>query len=97
MRLVSWTWFLYVMVGFIMGGGVSLIIYMLKQKALKLKWYECAGITFNFILFMFMMQTFIASFAEFAPRAAWLSLIFMGLPIIIISVVVYRSISKRLA
>ena len=95
MRLVSWLWFLYVLVGFLMGGGAVLIWHILKSKALKLVWYEWILLIMCFVTFMFMSQTFIASFQEFNPRAAWLSLVFMGLPILIMAVPLFRSINSR--
>jgi hypothetical protein len=44
---------------------------------------------------MFMVQTFIASFKEFNPRAAWLTLVFMGVPIIVIGAVLTQSVLSR--
>lgn len=95
MRLVSWNWFLYVLVGFIMGGGAVLIWQTLKKVSLKLVWYEWILMILSFITFMLMSQTFIASFAEYKPRAAWFTIIFMGLPIIVMAVVLFRSLKKR--
>ncbi len=97
MRLVSWNWFLYVLIGFLMGGGAVYLWYVLKEKAIKLVWYELVLTVLAFITFLFMGQTFIASFAEGEPRAAWMTVVFMGLPIIIMTVVAVRSIQARLA
>lgn len=97
MGLVSWSWFWYVLVGFIMGGGAVMIWNTLKNASLKLVWYEWILMILSFITFMIMSQTFIASFAEYEPRAAWLSLIFMGLPILLMAVVLFRSLNKRYA
>lgn len=97
MRLVSWNWFWYVLVGFIMGGGAVMIWNTLKNASLKLVWYEWILMILCFIIFMFMSQTFIASFEEYEPRAAWLTLIFMGIPIIVMAVALFRSLKKRYA
>lgn len=95
MKLASWTWFWYVLVGFIMGGGAVLIWNTLKNVSLKLVWYEWILLVIIFITFMFMSQTFIASFIEYEPRAAWLTLVFMGIPILIMTVALFRSLNKR--
>ncbi|SDW84802.1 hypothetical protein SAMN05444411_102302 [Lutibacter oricola] len=95
MRLVSWIWFWYVLVGFIMGGGAVIIYNILKNVKLKLVWYEWILMIISYALFLFMCQTFIASFQEFEPKAAWFSLIFIGIPILLMSVVLFRSIKKR--
>lgn len=96
MRIVSWTWFYYVLVGFIMAGGLSFVLYWAKEKGIKIKNLEWAGIIAAELTFMFMMQTFIASFEEYAVRAAWLTIVFMGIPLMMICVATLRSIQKRL-
>lgn len=96
MRLVSWVWFYYVVLGFLMAGGLSLVLYLVKKYTLKLKWFEWASVVVNLLIFMFMGQTFIASFQEYEPRAAWLTLVFMGLPMAILIAVTVRSIRSRL-
>ncbi|MGQ1908965.1 hypothetical protein ACT3CE_04190 [Marinifilum sp. RC60d5] len=96
MRLITWIWFWYILVGFLMGGGAVLIWHYLKKISLKLKWFEWILLILSFVTFMFLGQTFIASFQEHEPRAAWLTLVFMGIPILIMVVLLYRSLSKRI-
>lgn len=95
MRLISWIWFWYVLVGFLMGGGAVLLWQTLKSVSLKMNWYEWILIILSYVIFMFMAQTFIASYQEFQPKAAWFSVIFMGIPILLMGVVFYRSLNKR--
>lgn len=95
MRLIAWDWFLYVILGFILGGGAAYTHAYLKVKTAKFKWYELLLTVLIFITFLFMGQTFIASFYEGETRAAWLTLVFMGLPIIIMAVGVVRSFNSR--
>ena len=38
MRLASWTWFWYVLIGFLMGGGAVYLWHFLKEKSNKLVW-----------------------------------------------------------
>lgn len=42
-----------------------------------------------------MGQTFVASFEEFEPRAAWMTLAFVGIPEILIGAVLVRSVLSR--
>lgn len=95
MRLVSWTWFWYVLVGFLMGGGAVMIWNTLKNASLKLVWYEWILMILCFVTFLFMSQTFIASFYEYEPQAAWFTLIFMGIPILLMAVGIFRLLKKR--
>lgn len=95
MRIVSWNWFWYVLLGFIMGGGAVYLFTLLKEKCVRLVWYEWGLTLLAFITFMLLGQTFIGSFNEGEPRAAWLSVVFMGLPIVIMAVVTLRSVRAR--
>lgn len=94
---VSWNWFWYVLVGFILGGGTVYLGFLLKEKAINLKWYEWLLVVLAFVLFLFLGQTFIASFGEGEPRAAWMSLLFLGLPIVLIAVGTLRSVQSRMS
>ena len=95
MRLASWEWFWYVVIGFLMGSGLVYFVTKLNAMDIKLLWYEwILGFLFMFI-FMFMGQTFIASFKEFQPRAAWMTLVFLGFPIILIGAVLVGSVLSR--
>ncbi len=78
-----------------MGGGAVLIWNTLKSIKLKMVWFEWILLILCYVTFMFMSQTFIASFQEFEPQAAWLTLVFMGIPILIMAVILYRSLNKR--
>ena len=95
MRLASWTWFWYVLVGFLMGGSAVYLWHILKEKNTGLVWYEWVLTVLVFLIFLFMGQTFIASFGEGEPRAAWMTLVFLGVPLVILGVVTVRSIRKR--
>ena len=97
MRLVSWTWFWYVLLGFILGGGSVYLWMTLKEKAIKMVWYEWVLSVLSIVIILFMGQTFIGSFEEGEPQAAWLSLVFMGIPIIILAVILVRSMRSRMA
>jgi hypothetical protein len=66
------------------------------EKSVKLVWYEWVLSVLSKAIFIFMGQTFIGSFEEGEPLAAWLSLIFMGIPIIIIAVILVRSVRSRM-
>jgi hypothetical protein len=93
---VSWQWFWYVLLGFILGGFTVYLWGFLKEKAIKLVWYEWVLVLLSFAVFLLLGQTFIASYGEGQPQAAWMSLVFMGVPIIIMMVGAFRSLRTRL-
>jgi len=93
---ISWHWFWYVLVGFLMGGTAVYLWHVAKENALKFKWYELILIVIAYAMFLFGAQTFIASLSEGESRAAWMTLIFFGVPMIIIGVITYRSMHSRI-
>ena len=95
MRYVSWEWFWYVVTGFIMGSTSVLMVNKLNAMDITLIWYEWILGGVSLLTFMFMVQTFIASFKEFKPRAAWMTIVFMGVPIILIGTVLAQSVLSR--
>jgi len=94
---VSWIWFWYMLVGFLLGGGAVYLGMLLKEKTIKLTWYEWILVVLGFVLFLFLGQTFVASFIEGEPRAAWMSLLFLGLPILLIAIGTFRSVKMRIS
>ena len=66
MRLASWEWFWYVVIGFLLGSGLVYFVTELNAINIKLLWYEWILCTLFIFIFIFMGQTFIASFKEFA-------------------------------
>jgi hypothetical protein len=96
MRYISWDWFLYVLVGFVLGGAVVYLWSYLKEKALKLVWYEWVLFILSGLGFIFLCQTFIGSYQEAEVRAAWMSVAFMGIPVLIMMVGALRSLTARL-
>lgn len=96
MRYISWTWFWYVVIGFLLGGGAVYLWIYLRDKAIKLVWFEWVLFILAGLIFVFLGQTFIGSLEEGEPQAAWLSVVFMGVPIIIMMVGAFRSLRTRL-
>ena len=96
MRYISWTWFWYVLIGFLLGGGAVYLWSYLKEKVVKLVWYEWVLFILAGLTFVLLGQTFIGSFQEGEPQAAFMSVVFLGLPIIIMMVVAIRSLRPRL-
>lgn len=94
---VSWIWFWYMLVGFLLGGGAVYLGMLLKEKTIKLTWYEWILVVLGFVLFLFLGQTFVASFIEGEPRAAWMTLLILGFIIVLVAVGTFRSIKTRIA
>jgi hypothetical protein len=91
-----WNWFWWFIFGTATGVGLTALWFSLKDKV-SFKWYEWLLAVLSVLLFSFMVQTFFASFAEQEPKAAWLSLVFLGVPTIVLVVITARSVQSRIA
>jgi len=96
MRTVSWMWFWHFLFGFIAGGSVVCLWGFLKKKAVRFVWYEWIMSIAAFLLLILMVQTFISSMEEGEFRAAWMSIVFLGVPMFIMAVGTFRSVHARL-
>lgn len=92
----TWNWLWWFIFGIVAGAGVTALWFSIKDKV-SVKWYEWLLAVLSTFLFGFMVQTFFASFAEQEPRAAWLSLVFLGVPTIVLIVITARSVQSRIA
>lgn len=90
-----WNWLGWFVFGIVVGGGMMALWFAMKEK-ITFKWYEYLLTALAVLILGFMMQTFWSSFQEFEAQAAWMSLLFMGLPLIIIAVITVRSVQQRL-
>lgn len=76
--------FLY---GLLVGAGAMRLLIGIKEGSVSIPWYGWGiGIT-AFLLATLTLQTFIGSFREREPRAAWLSLLFMGVPALVLTTI----------
>lgn len=68
----------------------------LKKKAVRFVWYEWIMGLAALLLLILMVQTFIASMEEGEFRAAWMGIVFLGVPMFLIAVGTFRSVRARL-
>lgn len=90
-----WNWLGWFLFGNVVGGGIMTLWFSMKDK-ITFRWYEYLLTSLAVLILGFMMQTFWSSFQEFEAQAAWMSIIFMGIPFIIIAVIIVRSVQQRL-
>ena len=83
-------WFFY---GVLVGAGAMALIIGVKGGSLFIPWYGWVIGIITFLLATLTLQTFFASFQEREPRAAWMSLFFMGVPTLILATVTAITVS----
>lgn len=81
---------LWMVIGLIAGLGITLLMQFLNKHGIKLRWYEWVLVAAGVLLILFNVDTYIYSMAELEPKAANLSLLFVGLPGLVLLVLGVR-------
>jgi hypothetical protein len=77
-------WFIW---GLIVGGGAMRLLIWDLEGHMEITWVAWLIGIVTLMLATFTIQTFVASFQEREPKAAWMSLLFMGVPTLILSAI----------
>ena len=77
-------WFFY---GLFVGAGVMRLLIWDLEGPTEITWIAWLLGILTILLATFTIQTFIASFQEREPRAAWMSLLLMGVPTLIMAAI----------
>ncbi len=78
-------WFFY---GLIVGAGVMRLVVWIQAGGIAVNWYVWAMGVLVVVLGALTAQNFFASHRELEPRAAWMGVLFMGVPCLILAAVV---------
>ncbi len=90
-----WDWLGWFIFGIGLGVAGTIYFYSLKAKRVTLRWYEWLLAIAEVFLVGFTVQNFLGSFTELEPQAAWLMLVFLGVPAVILGVVFVRLLSSH--
>jgi hypothetical protein len=80
-------WFLF---GLVLGACVLALLRWKSAKNINMTWYEWIMGIASLILILLVIQNFIGSVAEEETRAAWMGVLFLGIPAVILGVVAVR-------
>ena len=78
--------------GLFVGAGAMRLLIWIMEGSIKIPWYGWATGIITLLLATLALQTFFASFQEREPRAAWMSLLFMGVPTLIFAVITIAAV-----
>jgi len=71
---------MWIIIGIIIGGAFAALFWFLSKNKFSLKWYEWLMSGIGLLLLLWTIQNFTASFVEWEPKAAWMFLLIVGLP-----------------
>jgi len=87
---------IWMLIGIALGVGFTVLINRLGQKGISLRLYEWIIGIAGLILFLFTIQNFYTAFQEFYSQAAYMFLLVTGLPAIILMLVSWQLVTRRI-
>ncbi|MFP3854603.1 MAG: dehalogenase [Anaerolineales bacterium] len=90
-------WLLWLVIGMALGGGIAAVLYELAKREIEIRWYEGLLGFLALVALVLGIQTFIGSYAEYEPQAAWMSLLFTLLPAVVFVAAAARLVQTRRA
>ena len=76
--------------GLILGAAILAFVLWVRSRKIKVTWYEWLMGSLALLLILLILQNFFASYAESEPTAAWMGVLFMGIPALILAVLAVR-------
>lgn len=90
-----WMWNMWFIIGLALGALLLGFVMYLRNKNIKLVWYEWLIGIAGFLLLLFTVQNFFGSFEEIEPTAAWMFLLVLGLPAVILLAIAWQLAARR--
>ena len=85
-------WFI---IAFVVGIALMALVVWLRSKAIKTTWYEWLIGLVGLALLLYTVQNFTTAFAELESTAAWMFLLVLGLPALILMAIAGSLIWRR--
>ncbi len=79
----------------LLGAGILAMILWMRNRDIKATWYEWLIGIAGFLMLLFAVQNFFASYAEAEPNAAIMFLPVLGLPALILLGVAWQLVARR--
>ncbi|XUX00671.1 MAG: dehalogenase [Dehalogenimonas sp.] len=86
---------LFAFVGAILAVSLILLINWLRSRNISLKWYEWATGILGTVLLLTAIQHFFGAMSELFSYAAWIGLLILGLPALILLTLTWQLVNKR--
>ncbi len=86
---------MWLIIGLIVGAAVLALVLWLRNRDIKVSWYEWLIGALGLLLLMFTIQNFAGSLAELESTAASMFLLVTGLPAIILLAIAWQLIVRR--
>ena len=81
------SWFLF---GLVLGAGILALVLWIRARNIRMTWYEWIMGLAALLLILLILQNFVGSIVEEETRAAWMGVLFLGIPAVILGVLAVR-------
>ena len=85
-------WFI---IGIVIGVALLGLAVWMRGKNISLTWYEWIIGIVGLVLLFFTVQNFFGSFVELEATAAWMFLLILGLPAIVLIAIAWQLAARR--
>lgn len=86
---------LWLIIGLIIGAGILALVPWLRNRGIKVTWYEWLIVAIGLLLLMFAIDSFVGSRVELEPSAAWMFGLMFGLPALILVAITWQLVRRR--
>jgi hypothetical protein len=80
-------WFLF---GLVLGAGILSLGLWIRARKIRMTWYEWIMGLAALLLLLLILQNFVGSIVEQETRAAWMGVLVLGIPAVILGVLAVR-------
>lgn len=86
---------MWLVIGLVLGAAVLALVLWMRNNKVAVRWYEWLIAVIGLGLLLFSIPNFTSSFAEREPTAAWMFLLVLILPAVILMAIAFRLIWHR--
>lgn len=86
---------MWLVIGLVLGAAILALVLWIRNNKVAVRWYEWLIAVIGLGLLLFSIPNFTSSFAEREPTAAWMFLLVLILPAVILMAIAFRLIWHR--
>jgi len=86
---------MWLVIGLVLGIAILALVLWIRNNKVAIRWYEWLIAAIGLGLLLFSIPNFTSSFAEREPTAAWMFLLVLILPAVILMAIAFQLVWRR--
>ena len=86
---------MWLVIGLVLGVAVLALVLWIRNNKVAIRWYEWLIAVIGLGLLLFSIPNFTSSFAEREPAAAWMFLLVLILPAVLLMAIAFQLVWRR--